>query len=92
MLLECTFIVLSLGTEFELQRMIGDVNLFMHDIEDRLNAEIEIMIASLQHRRQGYGRDAVLLMMRYGIVNLNIRRFFAKINSNNKQSIKLFVR
>lgn len=87
---KCTFIILSCGTGSELERMVGDVNLFMHDVEDRLNAEIEIMIASPLHRRKGYGRDSVLLMMRYGIVNLHIRRFFAKISYSNDQSIKLF--
>ena len=35
----------------ELETMCGDVNLFLNDIDgNKLNAEIEVMIAEKQHR------------------------------------------
>jgi len=46
--------------------MIGDVNLFLTDPEDRTVAEIELMIADPGFRRLGLGREAALLMLRYG--------------------------
>ena len=46
--------------------MIGDVNLFLTDPEDRTVAEIELMIADPAFRRLGLGREAALLMLRYG--------------------------
>lgn len=49
--------------------MIGDTNLFLYDSEDctRL-AEVEIMIAENNVRRKRRGWEAVLLMLRYGML------------------------
>lgn len=61
--------------------MVGDVNLFLLaldeeefkgkyssqiDIKDKQQAEIEIMIAESLFRRQGRGREATWLMLKYG--------------------------
>jgi RimJ/RimL family protein N-acetyltransferase len=88
---KCTFIVLAVGEgqESELERMAGDVNLFMHDLEDACNAEIEIMIAEPRFRRMGFATDALLLMMSWGIEK-GVTRFFAKIHETNQSSIALF--
>jgi RimJ/RimL family protein N-acetyltransferase len=50
-LIELTFIILA-G-----DRMVGDVNLFIGE-----DAECEIMIASKEDRRKGYGREALRLL------------------------------
>lgn len=71
--------------------MAGDVNLFLHDIDDPYNAEIEIMIAEEKYRRKGFGRETLYLMMKYGIEKLKIKRFFSKISENNRASINLFL-
>ncbi len=78
---KCTFIVLSKQTAAaaaaggdpdpndlaaELAAMAGDVNLFFNDADDRTAAEIDIMIAEPAARRQGLGREAVLLMAQVG--------------------------
>lgn len=101
---KCTFIVLSAialtavepggsgeGGD-EVGSMIGDVNLFLHDQEDPTNAEIEIMIANKNYHRQGCAREALYLMMMYGIKHLGITRYFAKINKKNEASISLFLK
>jgi RimJ/RimL family protein N-acetyltransferase len=93
---ECTFIVLEKaaadGRRSEIDSMVGDVNIFMHDSRDRGNAEIEVMIAEEMHRRKGFGREALQMMIWYGIEQLSITRYFAKINAENGGSIALFKR
>jgi RimJ/RimL family protein N-acetyltransferase len=54
--------------------MIGDVNLFFTDTEDPHSAEIEIMIANAKYRGKGIGKEAVLIMMQYGIEDLKVRQ------------------
>ena len=76
----------------EIDYMAGDVNLFLHDNYDPCNAEIEIMIAEPTYRNKGFATEALNLIMYYGFNTLGIRRFFAKINETNIESIRLFER
>ncbi|OAJ41755.1 hypothetical protein BDEG_25302 [Batrachochytrium dendrobatidis JEL423] len=70
---KCTFIVLSQdmadnrhGPLCEIAGMIGDVNLYLNDLDNAQNAEIEVMIAEPSARRKGFGKCATHMMMRYG--------------------------
>ncbi|OTF70076.1 N-acetyltransferase 9-like protein [Euroglyphus maynei] len=82
--------------ECEVQSMIGDVNLFIchdHDVDNNDNepvAEIEIMIAEQRARRKGYGREATMLMLKFGHEILGIRKFRAKIKTSNIHSQRMF--
>ena len=58
--------------------------------EARVQAEIDIMIAEKSCRGQGLGRASVCAMLLYGYYELNVQRFFCKINEDNINSIKLF--
>ncbi|KAH6596521.1 hypothetical protein BASA50_005071 [Batrachochytrium salamandrivorans] len=94
---KCTFIVLSQsmsgnrhGPLNDMAGMIGDVNLYFNDVYDKSSAEIEIMIAEPSARHKGYGRRAVLLMMTYGIENLGVSKYTAKISLTNIPSHDLF--
>lgn len=55
----------------EIDAMVGDVNLFISTIEDEQSqrdiivGELELMIASPEHRRKGYGRAALMLFLNY---------------------------
>jgi RimJ/RimL family protein N-acetyltransferase len=100
---KCTFILLSTSalasnsiaseqTDKEISSMVGDVNLFLNDRDDSGNAEIEVMIANPEYRRQGYAQEAIELMMAYGVEHLNLHRFYAKINQINQTSRNLFLR
>lgn len=107
---KCTFILLSTNEntktdshDSEINRMVGDVNLFLHDryyewVDDdqvdreEKNAEVDIMVAETSLRGRGIGTEAVELMIWYGVTQLGITRFFAKINEANHSSIHLFKR
>ncbi|XP_041364872.1 N-acetyltransferase 9-like protein isoform X2 [Gigantopelta aegis] len=98
---KCTFIVLDLlkykngqkkQEDNEIDSMIGDVNLFLNDVSNRKNAEIEIMIAEETYRGKGLGKEALLSMMRYGVEVLHLDRITAKIGYDNKPSICMFMK
>ncbi|OXB56266.1 hypothetical protein ASZ78_006449 [Callipepla squamata] len=92
---KCTFIMLDAERWPEQARgdedcMVGDVNLFLTDTEDPTSAEIEIMIAEPSYRGRGFGKEATLMMMSYGVTDLGITKFEAKIGQENKASICMF--
>ncbi|XP_025219196.1 N-acetyltransferase 9 isoform X11 [Theropithecus gelada] len=69
---KCTFIVLD-AEKWQAQPgateescMVGDVNLFLTDLEDPTLGEIEVMIAEPSCRGKGLGTEAVLAMLSYG--------------------------
>ncbi|KAL9833489.1 alpha/beta-tubulin-N-acetyltransferase 9 isoform 1-T1 [Geothlypis trichas] len=90
---ECTFIVLDSECwpgQAEENSMVGDVNLFLTNAEDPTVGEIEIMIAEPSCRGRGFGKEATLLMMAYGVRKLGITKFEAKIGQENEASICMF--
>lgn len=92
---KCTFIILDRGVYErtmmdEVAAMIGDVNLFFNDQDAPRNAEIEVMIAEPSKRQRGLGKEAVYLMMRYGVEELHVTAFTAKIKLSNTVSLQLF--
>jgi len=56
----------------------------------RKTAEVELMIAEKSFRGQGRGKEAVALLLHYGMNHLNLGRFVAKIGSTNSVSLSLF--
>ena len=113
---KCTFIVHAAETsqgettkisEFlirpNLNGMVGDVNLFLSDIEDEgedglsskeelcgTQGEIDIMIAERDFQKKGLGRAATCAMLLFGMKRLGVQRFFCKINDDNQASLSLF--
>ncbi|XP_043861143.1 N-acetyltransferase 9 isoform X1 [Dromiciops gliroides] len=93
---KCTFIVLD-AEKWQAQPdsaeencMVGDVNLFLTDLQDPTLGEIEVMIAEPSYRRRGFGTEAVLMMMAYGMTTLSLNKFEAKIGQGNEPSICMF--
>jgi RimJ/RimL family protein N-acetyltransferase len=73
--------------------MIGDINLFLIEDEDcGLGAEVSVMIAESAFRGKGCAKDAVRMMMNYGIKQLHINFYFCKISKDNESSLGLFRR
>ncbi|XP_017974786.1 PREDICTED: N-acetyltransferase 9-like protein isoform X2 [Theobroma cacao] len=89
---------LSLQEEYDMQlswnqdplTMVGDVNIYMNDLDDPQLAEIEIMIAEPKSRGKGLGKESVFLMMAYAVQNFGIHVFRAKIGESNGSSLSLF--
>uniref|UniRef100_A0A2K6NM15 Alpha/beta-tubulin-N-acetyltransferase 9 n=1 Tax=Rhinopithecus roxellana TaxID=61622 RepID=A0A2K6NM15_RHIRO len=89
---KCTFIVLD-AEKWQAQPgateescMVGDVNLFLTDLEDTTLGEIEVMIA-------GVGVGASLLApfsSLRGVTTLGLTKFEAKIGQGNEPSIRMF--
>ncbi|KZV31346.1 hypothetical protein F511_05450 [Dorcoceras hygrometricum] len=72
------------------QAMVGDVNIFLNDLDDSHIAEIEIMIAESRSRGKGLAKESVRLMMAFAIKNFGILIFRAKIGESNDASLNLF--
>ncbi|CAM4979713.1 unnamed protein product, partial [Rotaria socialis] len=75
-----------------IESMIGDVNLFLNDLDDIHCGEIEIMIPQATERHKGYGIETLYTFIRYAIETLNITRFVVKIGLQNLPSINLFTK
>uniref|UniRef100_A0A1A9X1K1 N-acetyltransferase domain-containing protein n=1 Tax=Glossina brevipalpis TaxID=37001 RepID=A0A1A9X1K1_9MUSC len=93
---KCTFLILCWKkyetTKDENKALIGDTNLFLHTEQDSGEkvAEIEIMIAEPDMRGKGLGWESTLLMLKYGVKYLNVKKFVAKIGIDNVASIRMF--
>ncbi|CAN1288777.1 N-acetyltransferase 9-like protein [Linum perenne] len=72
------------------EAMVGDVNIYMNDMDDPQMAEVEIMIAEPKSRGKGLGKESVLMMMGYAIESLGIHIFRVKIGEANGASVRLF--
>ncbi|KAL2340377.1 hypothetical protein Fmac_008317 [Flemingia macrophylla] len=76
--------------EPHLEAMVGDVNIFMNDLDNPLLAEVEIMIAEPKSRRKGLGKESIIMMMTFAIEKLGITCFQVKIGESNGASLDLF--
>ncbi|EDV30378.1 uncharacterized protein Dana_GF23258 [Drosophila ananassae] len=93
-----TFIVLDAEAysrdQDEIAAMVGDTNLFLHldPDTDQQVAEAEIMIAEPSARGKGFGREAMLLMLKYAQSQsqLKLDKFEVKIDMQNTTSLHLF--
>ncbi|XP_017122597.1 N-acetyltransferase 9-like protein [Drosophila elegans] len=79
----------------EILAMVGDTNLFLRpdpDLNDRQVAEAEIMIAEPDARGKGFGREAMLIMLKYAQSQsqLKLDKFEVKIDMDNTISMHLF--
>ncbi|KAJ0112740.1 hypothetical protein Patl1_01873 [Pistacia atlantica] len=72
------------------EAMVGDVNIYMNDLDNPQLAEVEIMIAELKSRGKGLAKESVLMMMSHAVENYGINIFRAKIGKSNGPSLSLF--
>lgn len=79
--------------------MIGDTNIFLqsNDSEEEeedgsslKTGEIEIMIAEQVARGKRYGWESTLLMLHFGIKQLQLRRYKAITKDSNSKAMQMF--
>ncbi|KAL3368952.1 hypothetical protein AABB24_009649 [Solanum stoloniferum] len=76
--------------EPHVEAMVGDVNIYVNDLDDPQMAEVEIMIAEPKSRGKGLGKESVLMMMTFAVDNFKIHTFRVKIGELNQASLSLF--
>ncbi|XP_042490594.1 N-acetyltransferase 9-like isoform X5 [Macadamia integrifolia] len=72
------------------EAMVGDVNIYMIDLEDTQLAEIEIMIAEPKSHGKGLGEESILMVMTFAVENFGIHIFRVKMGESNTASLNLF--
>lgn len=70
-------------------RLIGVCALFNQDATAR-TAELGITIGDKTYWGQGYGREAVELLVDYGYQMLNLRRIWLRVNGRNERAIRAY--
>ncbi len=70
-------------------KAIGSTS-FMHFDGINRSAEVGIVIGEKAHWNQGYGRDTMRLMLKYGFCTLNLHRIFLKVYERNVRGIKAY--
>ncbi|MDI9311668.1 MAG: GNAT family protein [Limnohabitans sp.] len=70
-------------------RIIGLIDLFDFDPKN-LRAGIGIVIENTKDRVQGFGKEALELLINYSFTKLNLHQLYANIGTENTASLKLF--
>ena len=69
--------------------LIGGCGFSRVDLVHR-KATLMIFIGDEQNRGQGYGREAIKLLLEYGFNNLNLNNIMVRVYSFNKRVIRLY--
>lgn len=69
--------------------IVGLIDLFDCDFKNK-RAGIGILVYSRSNRQQGYGTEALQLMLGYAKTHLDLHQLFCNIGEDNKASVKLF--
>ena len=70
---------------------IGLIDLFEFDPKNN-RAGIGILIKNIENRTQGFGSEALELLIDFAFQQLNLNQLFANINPENKASMGLFAK
>jgi diamine N-acetyltransferase len=71
------------------KEMLGLIDLFDFDIKHK-RAGVGILVKEDSNRQQGYGKEALKLLISYANVHLNLHQLYCNISEENKASLSLF--
>jgi len=72
------------------ERHIGSVSLMKINQREQ-NAELGIMIGDKTRWGQGYGREAILLLLDYGFTTLNLHRIYLRVDASHTPAIRCYL-
>ncbi len=70
-------------------KALGMIDLFDFDFKNS-RAGIGILVKDSVNRKQGFGKEALQLLINYSFKQLNLHQLYCNISEDNKASIKLF--
>jgi len=59
-------------------------------LQQAKNAELQIRIGVEYYRNKGYGTSAIKLLLQFGFLDLNLKRIYLNVFSNNLAAIKSY--
>ena len=68
---------------------LGMIDIFDFDFKNR-RAGIGILVKEISDRQNGYGSEALNLLINYCFTHLDLHQLYCNISEDNKASIKLF--
>lgn len=68
---------------------LGMIDLFDFDFKNS-RAGVGVLVKDLENRQQGYGKEALQLLINYAFTHLNLHQLYCNILEDNLASIKLF--
>lgn len=68
---------------------LGMIDLFDFDFKNS-RAGVGILVHDFENRQQGYGKEALQLLIKYAFTHLNLHQLYCNISEENQASIKLF--
>ncbi len=71
-------------------KALGMIDLFDFDFKNS-RAGVGILVYALGDRQQGYGKEALQLLIDYSFTHLNLHQLYCNISEDNHASINLFV-
>jgi RimJ/RimL family protein N-acetyltransferase len=72
------------------ERHIGSVSLFKINQREQ-NAELGIVIGDKTCWSQGYGREAIQLLLHLGFTELNLHRIYLRVDANHTPAIRCYL-
>ncbi|OBX26238.1 diamine N-acetyltransferase [Gelidibacter algens] len=70
-------------------KALGMIDLFDFDFKNS-RAGVGILVQELEDRQQGYGKEALQLLIAYSFTHLNLHQLYCNITEDNQASIELF--